>query len=142
MRKNMARVTVEDCKKVIPNHFELVALASRRGRDIGAGSPILVERINDKNAVIALREIAAKKINVDLLRDNLLNDFRKNKYHTDDLIDNKQENYLELEEIAENEFSSNFEDELSEGMSTIELDSDFNSDDMFFEDEDVLDEEK
>lgn len=137
----MARVTVEDCKKVIPNHFELVALASRRGRDIGAGSPILVERSNDKNAVIALREVAARKINVDLLRENLLSDFRKNRHTADDLNDNKQENYLEIEEIAESEFSSNFEDELAEGMSSIELDESFNSNE-FFEDEESIDDEK
>lgn len=75
----MARVTVEDCKKIIPNHFELVVLTSRRGRDISTGSPILVERSNDKNGVIALREVAAKKFNVDLMREALLKDFRKNK---------------------------------------------------------------
>lgn len=138
----MARVTVEDCKKVIPNHFELVALASRRGRDISAGSPILVEKSNDKNAVIALREIAARKINVDLLRQNLLNDFRKNHHVADDLNDNKQENYLELAELEESEFSNNFEDDLAEGMSTIEIDSDFDSSDMFFEDDENIDSDK
>jgi DNA-directed RNA polymerase subunit omega len=53
----MARVTVEDCIQRVPNRFELVMLASRRGRAISAGDPILVERDNDKNPVIALREI-------------------------------------------------------------------------------------
>lgn len=138
----MARVTVEDCKKVIPNHFELVVLTSRRGRDIGAGSPILVEKSNDKNAVIALREVAAKKINVDLLRENLLNDFRKNRHIVDDLEDNKQENYLELAGLEDNEFSSNFEDDLAEGMSNIDLDdTEFDSDDMSFEDEENINED-
>lgn len=138
----MARVTVEDCKKVIPNHFELVALSSRRGRDISAGSPILVEKSNDKNAVIALREIAARKINVDLLRENLLSDFRKNRYVADDLIDNKKESYLEIVELEENEFSTNFEDELAEGMSNIDLNTEFDSDDMLFEDDDSIDDSK
>ena len=96
-RKKMARVTVEDCKKIIPNHFELVVLASRRGRDISTGSPILVERSNDKNGVVALREIASKKLNIDLIRASFLQDFRKNSYVEDDLDDNKQENYLEIE---------------------------------------------
>ena len=63
----MARVTVEDCTKVISNRFELVILASRRARDISAGSEITVERSNDKDAVISLREIAEEK-------------FRKNSY--------------------------------------------------------------
>lgn len=138
----MARVTVEDCKKVVSNHFELVALASRRGRDIGAGSPILVERSNDKNAVIALREIAANKINVDLLRENLLADFRKNRHHHDDLNDNKQENYLELESNETSDFLSNFEEELAEGMSNIDMTSEFDSEEMFFEDSEITDEDK
>lgn len=131
----MARVTVEDCKKIIPDHFELVVLASRRGRDIGAGSPILVERSNDKNAVIALREIAAKKLNVELLRDNLLQDFRKNRHVEDNLDDNKKENYIEVETEEDNQFSNSFEDELSQGMSSIELTAGFEDEDIAFEDE-------
>ncbi|MGB4192252.1 MAG: DNA-directed RNA polymerase subunit omega [Rickettsiales bacterium] len=133
----MARITVEDCKKVIPNHFELVVLASRRGRDISSGSPILVEKSNDKNAVIALREIAASKINVDILRENLLQDFCKTRHNEDDLNDNKQESYLELENQENNQFSQNFEDELAEGMSSIELESEFNEEEMSFEDEEI-----
>ena len=135
----MARVTVEDCKKIIPNHFELVALASRRGRDIGAGSPILVEKENDKNAVIALREIAAKKINIELLRNNLLQDFCKSTYAEDNLSDNKQENYLELEDQEANQFSQNFEDEISEDISDTDLESEL-EEEMLFEDENVDDE--
>lgn len=132
----MARITVEDCKKIIPDHFELVVLASRRGRDIGAGSPILVERSNDKNAVIALREIAAKKLNIDLLRSNLLQDFQKNLHIEDSLDDNKKENYLESEEQEMDQFEHNFEEELSQGMSSIELVSEF-EDEISFEDEKI-----
>ncbi|MSP21288.1 MAG: DNA-directed RNA polymerase subunit omega [Alphaproteobacteria bacterium] len=54
----MARVTVEDCVVRVPNRFELVMLASRRARAISAGEPLQVERDNDKNPVVALREIA------------------------------------------------------------------------------------
>ncbi len=54
----MARVTVEDCVVRVPNRFELVMLASRRGRAISAGEPLTVDRDNDKNPVVALREIA------------------------------------------------------------------------------------
>ena len=53
----MARVTVEDCVDKVPNRFELVMLASHRAREIGTGSPITVERDNDKNPVVSLREI-------------------------------------------------------------------------------------
>ncbi|MGZ8417479.1 MAG: DNA-directed RNA polymerase subunit omega, partial [Methyloceanibacter sp.] len=58
----MARVTVEDCIDKIPNRFELVLLASHRARSISAGAQITVQRDNDKNPVVALREIADKKI--------------------------------------------------------------------------------
>ena len=132
----MARVTVEDCKKIIPNHFELVALASRRGRDISSGSPILVEKDNDKNAVVALREIAAKKINIELLRNNLLQDFRKTVYMEDSLSDNKQENYLELEDKEASQFDQNFEDDISEEMSDVGVDTDL-EEEMLFEDENI-----
>jgi len=64
----MARVTVEDCVERIPNRFELVLLAARRARDIRAGAPLTVEKDNDKNPVIALREIAEASIDIDQLR--------------------------------------------------------------------------
>ncbi|MDP1669339.1 DNA-directed RNA polymerase subunit omega [Phaeovulum sp.] len=54
----MARVTVEDCVDKVPNRFELVMLAAHRAREIQAGSPITIDRDNDKNPVVALREIA------------------------------------------------------------------------------------
>lgn len=58
----MARVTVEDCIEQIPNRFDLVLLAAQRARDIAAGSPLTVARDNDKNPVIALREIAETSV--------------------------------------------------------------------------------
>jgi DNA-directed RNA polymerase subunit omega len=67
----MARVTVEDCVDKIPNRFELVLLASHRARAISAGGQIAVDRDNDKNPVVALREIAEKKV----IADDLLEDF-------------------------------------------------------------------
>ncbi len=133
----MARVTVEDCKKIIPNHFELVVLASRRGRDIASGSPVLVERNNDKNAVIALREIAAKKLNINLLRENLIQDFCKHRHIEDSLEDNKQENYLELDEQDKDQFVHNFDEEFAEEMAGIEITNDFDEEEMSFEDENL-----
>lgn len=64
----MARVTVEDCIEVINNRYELVLLAAQRARDIAAGAPLSVERDNDKNTVVSLREIAEQSINLDELR--------------------------------------------------------------------------
>lgn len=68
----MARVTVEDCVVKVPNRFELVLLASQRAKSIASGSPLTVDRDNDKNPVIALREIADGTVGVDNLRDNLI----------------------------------------------------------------------
>lgn len=67
----MARVTVEDCVGLVPNRFELVLLAAQRARDIRSGAELTVERDNDKNAVIALREIAEEAIDLDTLRYDL-----------------------------------------------------------------------
>lgn len=64
----MARVTVEDCVDKIPNRFELVLIAAQRARDIHSGTALTIERDNDKNPVVALREIAAGTIDLDLLR--------------------------------------------------------------------------
>lgn len=135
--EKMARVTVEDCKKIIPNHFELVVLASRRGRDIATGSPILVERCNDKNAVVALREVAAKKFNVDLMRANLLQDFRKNKPVEDSLDDNKQDSYLELEGEIESKFSHSFADEFDDETEFQVNENELLEENMSFEDADI-----
>ena len=68
----MARVTVEDCTKIIPNRFDLVLLAAHRARNISAGSPLTIERDNDKTPVVALREIADETLELDDLRESLV----------------------------------------------------------------------
>jgi len=73
----MARVTVEDCVIRVPNRFELVLLASQRARNISAGGKITVERDNDKNPVVALREIADETIQFEGLRNELVQGLQK-----------------------------------------------------------------
>lgn len=68
----MARVTVEDCVDKVPNRFELVMLASHRAREIAAGSEATVERDNDKNPVVSLREIADETQTADELRERMI----------------------------------------------------------------------
>ncbi|AWI82469.1 DNA-directed RNA polymerase subunit omega [Alloyangia pacifica] len=68
----MARVTVEDCVDKVPNRFELVMLASHRAREVASGAPITVDRDNDKNPVVALREIAEETQSADELRERLI----------------------------------------------------------------------
>jgi DNA-directed RNA polymerase subunit omega len=74
----MARVTVEDCVDKVPNRFELVLLAAHRARSIANGSSITIEPDNDKNPVIALREIADKAIPPDDMREGLIHSIQKN----------------------------------------------------------------
>jgi DNA-directed RNA polymerase subunit omega len=73
----MARVTVEDCVLQIPNRFELVMIAAQRSRDISAGAPLSVERDNDKNPVVALREIADTTLDLDVLQNALIKSLQK-----------------------------------------------------------------
>ncbi|GAA5074152.1 DNA-directed RNA polymerase subunit omega [Maritalea mobilis] len=68
----MARVTVEDCVDKVPNRFELVMLASHRAREIASGAALTVDRDNDKNPVVALREIAEETQSAEDLRERLI----------------------------------------------------------------------
>lgn len=79
----MARVTVEDCIEKVPNRFELVMVASQRARKIGSGAPLTMERDNDKNPVISLREIAADTVSVEDLKEDLIKNNQR-VIHTDD----------------------------------------------------------
>lgn len=73
----MARVTVEDCIDKVPNRFELVLLASHRARTISQGAPLTIDRDNDKNPVVALREIAEETIDKDDMREDLVHSMQK-----------------------------------------------------------------
>ncbi|MFT6559403.1 MULTISPECIES: DNA-directed RNA polymerase subunit omega [Sneathiella] len=73
----MARVTVEDCVQKVPNRFELVLLAARRARGIAAGSMLTVDRDNDKNPVVALREIGDETIDLDDLKTSLVHTLQR-----------------------------------------------------------------
>src|SRR5919112_2166475 len=73
----MARVTVEDCVDKVDNRFELVLLAAHRARMIANGSPLTVDRDNDKNPVVALREIADEGISPEDLNEDLIHSLQK-----------------------------------------------------------------
>ncbi len=84
----MARVTVEDCIDKIPNRYELLMVAAQRAKDIEAGAPLTVARDNDKNSVVALREIAAETVSIEELQRSLVMGLQK---------------YVEVEEPEEEE---------------------------------------
>jgi DNA-directed RNA polymerase subunit omega len=73
----MARVTVEDCIDKVENRFELVLLASHRARMISSGAPLTIDRDNDKNPVVALREIADQTVQPEDLKEDLIHSMQK-----------------------------------------------------------------
>ena len=73
----MARVTVEDCVLQVPNRFELVLLAGQRAREIAAGATLSVDRDDDKNPVVALREIADLTVSLEHLKDGVIRSMQK-----------------------------------------------------------------
>ena len=73
----MARVTVEDCIETIKNRFSLVMLASQRARSLSSGAELMVERDNDKNPVVALREIAENKLDLEEIELSLVKGLQK-----------------------------------------------------------------
>ena len=94
----MARVTVEDCVKKIPNRFDLVIAAAQRSREISNGIAIEVDRDNDKNPVISLREIASEAVDAESLQERFIRSMQKNL--------NKEDNEIEEEASLEEEFAA------------------------------------
>jgi DNA-directed RNA polymerase subunit omega len=124
----MARVTVEDCILNVPNRFELVLLASQRAKQIGSGNPLTIDRDNDKDAVVSLREIADKTVSLEGLEEDLVQSFFKKP--VSDIADKKlltkgEEIPTEIEEafkdaaqnISIKPAASEEESESAEGMS-------------------------
>ena len=89
----MARITVEDCLKKINNQYDLVLLAKERSSQLNAGDSALVTKDNDKNTVIALREIGEGKVSIKVLRELAINKLRKHQKETTELeeIDDKRD---------------------------------------------------
>ena len=87
----MARVTVEDCVDKVPNRFDLVLLASHRAREIARGMPLTLDRDNDKNPVVALREIAEETQGAEDLRERMIES-----YQTQIEIDEPEDDQMSL----------------------------------------------
>lgn len=125
----MARVTVEDCVDKIPNRYELLMVAAQRAKDISAGAPITVARDNDKNPVIALREIADETVSIEELQKSLVMGLQK---------------YVEVEEPEEEELEIMAAEkelaDLDEQFSGLLLDTEMNdSMQVHGDDDDALD---
>ena len=123
----MARVTVEDCILKIPNRFELVLVSAQRARDVGAGAPITVDRDNDKNPVIALREVADNTISIEEVQKSLVLGLQKY-VEIQDPEEHESEDVHVERELAE--LDEAFENVLidEEGLTVIEEEEDLNDD--------------
>ena len=109
----MARITVEDCIDKFPSRFELVLVASNRARKLYSGESPTVEIDNDKNTVIALREIAEETLTSEKLKNDLIEEYQVNTFSEDEEIneleDNSDENQSEESEVNSDEKSQDDE---------------------------------
>ncbi|MBY0462636.1 MAG: DNA-directed RNA polymerase subunit omega [Alphaproteobacteria bacterium] len=124
----MARVTVEDCIVNIPNRFELVLIAARRAREIAAGASLTVARDNDKNPVVALREISEETISLTALRESIIKGMQRNVFIDDTESDLDEE----LQDIMQAEQGWQTQNKVGDGMSISdeeEIDEEETSDD-------------
>lgn len=129
----MARVTVEDCIVQVPNRFELVLLAAQRAKQITSGNPLTVDRDNDKDAVVSLREIADQTIGLDQLHENLVQTFFKRPIS--DITDQK---LLSTEEEEETAVPVDVEEAFKDAAGHIDVKPDEGQDSgMSFGDEDI-----
>lgn len=131
----MARVTVEDCIEKVPNRFELVMLATQRARKIGSGAALTIDRDNDKNPVVSLREIADETVDIAALKEEIITSNQRflpqdEEEEKIDLMDGEKE-WAEIAASAANRDASFSADESDD-------DEDDDEDD---EEEDFLEEE-
>ena len=107
----MARITVEDCLEKIDSPYDLVLLAKERTSQLNAGDPALVSEDNDKNTVIALREIGEGKVSIKTLRELAINKLRKNQRETPELE--------EMDDEHEDDFGKIYKGEISKSGTAI-----------------------
>ncbi len=132
----MARITVEDCIDKFSSRFELVLVASNRARKLFSGESPTVEIDNDKNTVIALREIANETMPIEGLKNDLIEEYQEISFSEDEDLDENKENDEELiedknnnldssetEEITDDVSYTSSEEEINEGGNEINLDN-------------------
>lgn len=126
----MARVTVEDCVLKVPNRFDLVMLAAQRARNISAGASLTLERDNDKNPVVALREIAEETVNFGDLEESLVKGLQR---HVE--ADEPAPDEMEMLEIRREDMIivQPTDDELAEGALSVHEDGDAADGDVTFD---------
>ena len=131
----MARITVEDCIDKFPSRFELVLVASNRARKLHSGEEPTVEKDNDKNTVIALREIAQETITSDKLKTDLIEEYQTTTFSEDDdlgeLEESVEENENNVEEKEDN--SENLLETNNSNENEAQLKAEYNEDEKKLE---------
>ena len=122
----MARVTVEDCIQIIPNRFDLVVTAAQRAKQISSGMPLTIDRDNDKDAVVSLREIADKTNDAKLVSEEIIANFQKKAGFdpSDTIEEDTHSSYTinnrgDIEDTFQAE-QQQFQQEAGQGMSFVE----------------------
>jgi DNA-directed RNA polymerase subunit omega len=122
----MARVTVEDCILTIPNRFELVVTAAARAKQISSGMPLTIDRDNDKDSVVSLREIADRTIDPKLVNEEIIQNFQKKSGFdpSDSIEDEENQASYTINSRGEIERGSveetHFTEQQAQGMSFVE----------------------
>ncbi|WP_142846969.1 DNA-directed RNA polymerase subunit omega [Telmatospirillum sp. J64-1] len=117
----MARVTVEDCVQKVPNRFELVLLAGQRAREISSGGPLTVDRDNDKNPVVALREIAEETVDLDHLRNAVISGLQRH-VEVDEPEEDEMEAFAAERDMALDQSEAAIDEELAEDVLSVNED--------------------
>lgn len=115
----MARVTVEDCVLKVPNRFELVLVAAQRARAIASGASLTIDRDNDKNPVVALREIADETVDAEILRLAVVSGMQKH-VEVDEPEEDNMALLMQSSEWAGVQMAAESDDDQPEGMSVID----------------------
>ena len=140
----MARITVEDCIDKFPSRFELVLVAANRARKLHSGETPTVEKDNDKNTVIALREIAEETIPSDQLKNDLIEEYQTTSFTEDEEIEelegeeNKELSNLDNDEKGEIDTGNLIDDQNIDSSNNI-LDDQSNNEDEEIKQEDLSD---
>ncbi|MCL2469789.1 MAG: DNA-directed RNA polymerase subunit omega [Alphaproteobacteria bacterium] len=141
----MARVTVEDCVLLVPNRFDLVMMAAHRARALSSGAELHVGRDRDKNPVVALREIAAHKLDLDRLQESLVKGMQKHiepdvpDDEVGEMMTSEQQSWIDASmRMDDDEDDMTMDDDLEDDEEEADLaEGDFSS--VMFEDVDVKD---
>ena len=125
----MARVTVEDCTRQVPSRFELILMAATRSRQISSGQPLLIERDNDRDPIVALREIADGKITAEEMNEKIITDLSR--------PTGMDETSIEERKLLQPDASEMSEEEMLQSLTALEAKTSQSSPYMISTDEEV-----